>query len=491
MTSNQDFSALSEQDFGLSTEKQTLPLNALIALVVGSMVGAGIFTLPAAFGRATGVSGALIAWAIAGTGMLMLAFVFQTLAQRKPDLDAGVFAYAKAGFGSYLGFLSALGFWAGSCVGNTSYFILIKSTLGRVIPAFGDGNTIQAVIVSSILLWIFHFLILRGVKQATGLNNIVTVAKIVPILIFVLILLFSFNSELFSANFLAGQGYENESLFAQVRSTMLVTVFVFLGIEGASIYSRYAEKRSDVGVATVVGFLAVLCLLILVTILPYGILPREELGALRNPSMAAVLETVVGRWGSVFISLGLLISVLGAYLAWTLFAAEVPFMAAKDGGMPNFLTRENDKGVPAAALWLTSSLVQLFLIVTLFSEYAFQLALELTSSLSLIPYLLVAAYGLKLALTRETYERDVRSRNWELIISLLATLYSALMIYAGGLKYLLLSALIYAPGTILFFLARREQNRKVFTFGEWFVFSVTAIAALTALYALVKGRISI
>jgi len=490
MASNQDLGTTVDQNFSPITEKQTLPLNALIALVVGSMVGAGIFTLPAAFGRATGVLGALIAWLIAGTGMLMLAFVFQTLAQRKPDLDAGVFAYAKAGFGSYLGFLSALGFWAGSCVGNTSYFVLIKSTLGRVIPVFGEGNTIQAVVVSSALLWIFHFLILRGVKQATGLNNIVTVAKIVPILIFVLILIFSFNPELFSTNFLAGEGYD-ESLWEQVRSTMLVTVFVFLGIEGASIYSRYSEKRSDVGVATVVGFLGVLCLLILVTILPYGILPREELGALRNPSMAAALEAVVGRWGSVFISAGLLISVLGAYLAWTLFAAEVPFMAAKAGVMPNFLTRENSNGVPATSLWLTSSLIQLFLIVTLFSEYAFQLALELTSSLSLIPYLLVAAYGLKLALTRETYERDSRGRNRELIISLVATLYSALMIYAGGLKYLLLSALIYAPGTILFLLARREQNRKVFTFGEWFVFSVAVIAALTALYALLTGRITI
>jgi len=470
--------------------KQTLSLRALTALVIGSMVGAGIFTLPAAFGRATGVLGALIAWAIAGTGMLMLAFVFQTLAQRKPHLDSGVFAYAKAGFGNYLGFLAALGFWAGSCVGNVSYFVLINSTLGRLIPAFGDGNTIQGIITASILLWIFHFLILRGIKEATGLNNIVTVAKIVPILIFVLILLFSFNGDLFSANFLAGEGYD-ESLWEQVRSTMLVTVFVFLGIEGASIYSRFAEKRSDVGVATVVGFVGVLCLLILVTVLPYGVLPREELAGLRNPSMAAALEAIVGRWGSVFISLGLLISVLGAYLAWMLFATEVPFMAAKEGIMPNFLTRENNQGVPAASLWLTSGLIQAFLIVTLFSQYAFTLALELTSSLSLIPYLLVAAYGLKLALSGETYERDGRSRNRELIFAAIATLYSALMIYSGGLKYLLLSGLIYAPGTLLFFLARREQNRKVFTFGEWFVFSLAAIAALSALYALVTGRITI
>jgi arginine:ornithine antiporter / lysine permease len=102
----------------------------LTAMVVGSMVGAGIFSLPGRFGAATGPFGALIAWAIAGGGMLMLAFVFQVLAERKPDLDSGIFAYAKAGFGNYLGFAAAFGFWAGTCVGNTTYFILIKSTLG-------------------------------------------------------------------------------------------------------------------------------------------------------------------------------------------------------------------------------------------------------------------------------------------------------------------------------------------------------------------------
>ena len=89
---------------------QKLPFSSLTALVVGSMVGAGIFALPSRFGAATGVFGALIAWLIAGIGMLMLAFVFQFLAQRKPDLDAGVFAYAREGFGDYPGFLSAIGY---------------------------------------------------------------------------------------------------------------------------------------------------------------------------------------------------------------------------------------------------------------------------------------------------------------------------------------------------------------------------------------------
>lgn len=473
-----------------TSTKQTLSVWALTALVVGSMVGAGIFTLPARFGRATGVWGALIAWAIAGTGMLMLAFVFQNLAQRKPDLDSGVFIYAKAGFGSYIGFLAALAFWSSTCVGNVSYFVLIKSTLGEFFPIFGDGDTVQAVIGSSLIIWLFHFMILRGVKQAAGVNTIVTIAKIVPILTFILVLLFAFNPDVFVSNLSGGDGYD-QSLWEQVRGTMLVTVFVFIGIEGASIYSRYAEKRSDVGVATVLGFVGVLCLLIMVTVLPFGLLPRAELAELRNPSMAGALEVVVGRWGNVFISVGLLISVLGAYLAWTLFAAEVPFMAAKSNLMPNVLNHENAQKVPSVSLWMTNILVQVFLIVTLFSENAFDLALELTSAMSLIPYLTVAAYALKLALTRETYEQDSRSRMPEMIVAAIATFYSAFMLYAGGLDKLLLAALILVPGTLLFFIARREQGLRVFGFWELVLFTVTVIAALSALYGLSTGLISV
>jgi arginine:ornithine antiporter/lysine permease len=113
--------------------KMTLP--TLTAMVVGSMVGAGVFSLPTRFATATGVAGAIIAWIVAGTGMLMLAFVFQTLAIRKPELDSGIFAYAKAGFGDYIGFNSAFGYWASACTGNVFYWVFIMSTIGAAFPA--------------------------------------------------------------------------------------------------------------------------------------------------------------------------------------------------------------------------------------------------------------------------------------------------------------------------------------------------------------------
>ena len=197
-----------------STEDQKLPLMTLTAMVVGGMVGAGVFSIPRNFAQATGVYGALIAWAIAGAGMLMLAFVFQTLANRKPDLDAGVYAYARAGFGPYLGFFSAFGYWASACVGNVSYWILIKSTLGAVFPVLGEGNTLTAVLISSVGVWAFHFLVLRGVKEAAGINRIVTIAKIIPLLLFVVLAIFFFDGQIFAANLWGGDGVAQEYLHA-------------------------------------------------------------------------------------------------------------------------------------------------------------------------------------------------------------------------------------------------------------------------------------
>ncbi len=475
-----------------SGSTQKFSLFALTAMVVGSMVGAGIFSLPRTFGNATGPFGAIIAWCIAGGGMYMLARVFQSLAERKPDLDAGVFAYAKEGFGDYPGFLSAFGYWIGSCIGNVSYWVLIKSTLGLFFPVFGDGNTMVAIIVASIGIWLFHFTILRGVQQAAFINTVVTVAKVVPILTFILILFLFFKADMFSANFWGGVGMPDASLFDQVRATMLATVFVFIGIEGASNYSRYASKRSDVGTATILGFIGVSTLMVLVTLLPYAAMARADIAAMSQPSMAGVLEAVVGHWGAVFISVGVIVSVLGAYLAWSLVCAEVLFIAARTNDMPKVFAKENPNKVPAAALWMTNIVVQLFVISTYWSRDAFALMLNLTSAMSLIPYLFVAAFGLLLARRGETYEIRPQERNRDLIVASIAAIYTIFMILAGGLKFVLLSALLYAPGTLLYLWARREQGKPVFvTSVDWLIFAAAAIGCIAALIGLGTGHITI
>jgi arginine:ornithine antiporter/lysine permease len=471
--------------------EQKVPLATLTAMVVGGMVGAGVFSIPRNFAQATGVYGALIAWAIAGGGMLMLAFVFQTLANRKPDLDAGVYAYARAGFGPYLGFFSAFGYWASACVGNVSYWILIKSTLGRIFPALGEGNTLVSVALSSVGIWAFHALVMRGVKEAAGINKVVTIAKVIPLLLFVVLAIFFLRTDVFAANLLGGDPAVYGGLFEQVKSTMLVTVFVFLGIEGASNYSRFAEKRSDVGVATVTGFLGVLALFASVSILSYGILPSEEIARLQQPSVGGVLEAAVGPWGAVFIGVGVIVSVLGAYLAWTLMAAEVLSIAAKKQDMPAFLARENAAQVPTAALLMTSALVQVVLVATLFSDDAFTFALSLCSHLSLIPYFLSAAYLLKLVLTRETYAKAAEGLNRDMVVAGLATIYTIFLLVAAGMKFMLLGFIIYAPGTLLYYMARREQGQQLFSPAEWLLFGVAVVGAVVGIHGLATGYITI
>jgi len=476
---------------GATPSAQKLSLFALTAMVVGSMVGSGIFSLPRTFGIATGPFGAIVAWCIAAGGMYTLARVFQFLAERKPDIDAGVYAYAKEGFGNYPGFLSALGYWIGSCIGNVSYWVLIKSTLGAFFPVFGDGNTLVAIVVASIGIWLFHFMILKGVQQAALINTVVTVAKIVPIVIFILILAFSFKLGLFRDNFWGGTGMPDKSLFEQVRATMLVTVFVFLGIEGASVYSRYAQERSHVGVATVLGFLGVTTLMVLVSMLPYAVLQRADIAEMRQPSMASVLEAVVGHWGAVFVSIGLLVSVLGAYLAWSLICAEVLSAAGRTKDMPKIFATENENKVPAAALWLTNIVVQLFVISTYWSNDAFSLMLNLTSVMALIPFFLVAAYGVLMNRRGETYDKRPDERTRDLIFAGIAVVYTLFLIYAAGMKFLLLSCILYGPGTVLYFWARLERKTSLFTPIEWGIFIAAVVGAAVGIHGLATGYITI
>ncbi len=473
----------------MATE-QKISRTALLAMVVGGMVGAGIFALPSRFAGVTGPLGAIIAWIIAGTGMYMLARVFQFLGERKPNLDAGVFAYAKEGFGDYPGFLSAFGYWIGSCIGNVSYWVLIKATLGAFFPVFGDGNTVIAIVVASIGIWLFHFLILRGTQQAAAINKIVTIAKVVPILTFLAILLFSFKADLFSYNLYGGD--LTTGVFEQVKATMLVTVFVFLGIEGASVYSRFAKERKDIGFATITGFIIVTSLMVLVTLLPYAVLQRADIAGQTAPSMAGVLEAVVGPWGRTFISVGVIVSVLGAYLAWTLICAEVLSAAARNKDMPAVFAKENKNKVPVAALWATNIVVQVIVITTYWSRDAFNLMLDLTAAVTLIPFLLCAGYGWKLVARRETYDVRPEERNRDLYIAIVATIYCAFLIYAAGLKFVILSAVLYGPGSALYFWSRREQGLPVFTKAiNWVIFGLAMIGAVIGIYWISTGYMQI
>jgi arginine:ornithine antiporter/lysine permease len=466
-----------------------LRLGALSALVIGSMIGSGVFSLPQNMAAGAGPLAVLIGWGITAVGMLALVFVYQSLAVRKPKLDAGPYVYAKAGFGAFLGFNSAWGYWISAWVGNVSYAVIVFSALSYFYPSFGEGNTWQAVVGASVLLWAMHFLILRGVREAAIVNAIVTIAKVAPIILFIGVATLAFKLDIFSLDFSGAANMELGSIAAQVKSTMLVTLWVFIGIEGASVVSGRAQERSDVSKATIIGFLTCLALYALVSLLSLGILRQPELAALKNPSMAGVLEIIVGPWGAMLINVALVVSVVGAFLSWTLLAAEIPFAAAKDGTMPRYFAAENRHGVPANALLVTNLLVQTFLVVTLFAQSTYQALFSIASAAILVPYIFTGAYGAKLAITGEAYGPS-ENRLLPLIAASVATLYGIWLVYAAGLPYLFMCALLYAPGVLVYVWARRERKLRVFHGFDLLIALALIGIGLVAAYAIWTGAVS-
>ncbi|WP_429925695.1 arginine-ornithine antiporter (plasmid) [Agrobacterium vitis] len=469
--------------------KRKLRLGSLTALVIGSMIGSGVFSLPQNMASGAGPLAILIGWAITAVGMLALVFVYQSLATRKPELDAGPYAYAKAGFGSFIGFNSAWGYWLSAWIGNVSYAVVVFSALSYFFPSFGEGNTWQAIVGASILLWLVHALIMAGIRQAAVVNLVVTVAKIAPIVLFIGVAVVAFKIDVFSADF---SGFGNASLGSittQVKSTMLVTLWVFIGIEGASVYSARAERRKDIAAATIAGFLTCLALYALVSLLSLGILNQPELAALKNPSMAGVLEAIVGPWGAILINIALVVSVAGAFLSWTLLAAEIPLAAAKDGTMPAFFARESSRGVPSMSLLITNLLVQAFLLVTLFAQSTYQALFSIASAAILVPYIFSGAYAAKLAITGEAYKPG-ENRIGPMIAGLAATVYGLWLVYAAGPAYLFMCAVLYAPGIIFYVAARRQNGQQAFNPVEAFLAVALVAVGLLAAYEMWTGTVS-
>ena len=468
-----------------STHKVSLA--ALTALVIGSMIGGGIFALPQQMAQAAAPGPLIIGWLVTGVGMLMLAFVYQRLAVNKPEIEAGVYGYARAGFGDLVGFSSAWGYWISAWIGNVGYLVLLMASIGVFLPGFGAGNTALAIGVASVIMWLFHVLILRGIREAAIVNALITIGKVLPLIVFVVIGLLAFKLDVFTHDFWGSEhGSGFGAVLAQIKGMMLVTVWVFIGVEGASVFSERAKSRTDVGRATILGFVSVLALLLAVNILSYGIMSRPELAGLGDPSLAGVLQAAVGAWGAKFIALGLIISLLGALLSWFLMAAEIMRVPAQEGLLPSVFGRENAKGTPANALWLTMGLVQAFLVWTYFNASTYTNLILLASSLILLPYLLSALYQLLVAVREPSAGRAV-----DLAVGVLGSLYGVWLLYAAGLVYLLSTAIFYLLGVPFFVWARREQKAKVFTTVEWGLVALFAAVAVYAVYGLASGTLSL
>lgn len=488
-----------------SPRSHSVHIRTLIALIIGSTVGAGIFSLPQNVASVAGPGALLIGWVIAGVGMLSVAFVFQVLAVRKPHLDSGVYSYVRAGLGDYIGFTSAWGYWLGSVIAQVGYATLFFSTIGHYVPFFSAENRWISAVSVSLLTWGIFLALTRGVKQAAFMTTVTTVAKLLPIAAFILLVAFlGFSWDRFTLDFWGRDGSLG-SVFDQVQGIMLFTVWVFIGVEGASVYSKQARSRSDVGRATVVGFLAVLVLLVSVSTLSYGVLTQAELAALPDNSMASVLEAVVGPWGAALISLGLCLSVLGAYVSWQMLCAEPIALMAWDGLLPRRLGAVNRAGAPWAAQLVSTAVIQLTVVIFFLNETAYVSMVQLATVLYLVPYLFSALYLVLLATRGRGVAHPHAGARFDdsgpvvgradnrrhLLVGLLALLYSLWLFYAADLTYVLFGALAVAPGLIPYVWTRRRARERAFNTFEWCVVAVVLAAAAYALWGLATGALTL
>ena len=440
-------------------DHQGLGLFKLTCFAMGTTLASGVFSMFSDMARnGSGTLAVLIGWMIAGIGMYGLAMCFNRLSIVRPELKSGIFAYAREGFGEYIGFNSAWGYWISAILSQVSFATLLFAALGQFFSIFGDGNNLLSILCASALIWLFTFLVMGGVQEAVTINTVIVIAKIVPIFAFILLIIFlgAFDPDIFFDNF-SGQD-TGLSLGKQILETTYTTVWIFTGIEGAVVISGRARSTAVAGKATELSFLCLLVLYVLISVLSMGVMPRSELAALDDPAMASLLAGVVGSWGSTLINIGVIISIAGAMFSYTIVTADSAFAPALNGSFPRFLAKENHKHAPVSALLLTAVVVQALLIVVYFQSSTYQAMYTLATSAIMIPFVLSALYCLKTTMQDHRLKRNgVNVKTW--LISIIGTVYGFWMLYATGLDNILISALMFAPG-ILFYGWSHIQNRQ-------------------------------
>ncbi|AJS58612.1 amino acid permease [Paenibacillus sp. IHBB 10380] len=453
----------------------------LTALVVGNMVGSGIFMLPRSLSEAASPAGVILAWAATGLGVLTLALVFGSLAVRKPELSGGPQIYAKELFregshGSLLaGFMSTWGYWVGNIAGFVAVITTFASYLSTFFPVltsnkvwltFGSftlisGNALT-FLVCSVLLWGTHAICLKGMNSAGRLNFIATATKVIGFAIFIVIALFAFQQSNIGP-FLAprtNDSGETLGMLSQVNAAAIATLWAFIGVESAMVFAARARRKQDIRRATIAGLLISIVLYVGISILTMGLLTQDQLMASQNPLVDGI-STVLGPIGGKLLAGLGLISLLGSTIGWVLLSAEVPFQASKLGVFLPSFSKENSKGMPKVSLLISIALGQILLLSTISGSIsaAFDFIIYIATLAFLVPYLIASLYHLKLTWTGETYSLQ-KERVTEGIIAALAAIYSLWVIVAGttDLKTFLLGLALIVSGILFYPLMLRSSE---------------------------------
>ncbi|MFF3981602.1 amino acid permease [Streptomyces sp. NPDC001828] len=421
------------------------------ALVMGNIIGGGIFLLPASVAPFGTIS--LVAFAVLTAGAIALALVFGRLAERHPQ-TGGPYVYARAAFGDFAGFLAAWSYWITTWVSNAALAVAAVGYLDVLIPVHGSK---AATITAALLLqWLPALANLAGTRYVGAVQLVATVLKFAPLLLVAVGGLFFFDPANLGP-FQAG----GQSGLGAISASAAILLFSYLGVESAAVSAgEVRDPRRNVGRATILGTLGAAVIYLLGTLSIFGTVPHDELVGSTAPFTDAVNSMFGGSWGGTAVALAALVSMVGALNGWTLLSAQTPYAAAKDGLFPQVFGRKK-RGVPTVGVLVTAVLASLLTVYnyTAGSKGVFEILVLVTTFTATVPYLLSTAAQIYFLASGQS-ERVSRSRLVrDAVLAVLAFGFSMWLVAGSGYEAVYQGVLFLFAGVLVYaWMAARKQH---------------------------------
>lgn len=425
-------------DAPTSSSRKGLGLLACTALVVGNMVGSGIFLLPASLAPFGPI--ALGGWLLTSLGALVLAIIFGRLA-RLVSKTGGPYAYTEAGYGEFAGFLIAWGYWITLWTGNAAVAVALAGYVGFVFPLIGASSS-YSLLVALVAIWLVTLINIRGVKEAGAVQVLTTVLKLLPLLLIAVCGWWWVDGSHYAILNLSEQ-----SDLAAISAAATVTLWAYLGLESATVPAgEVVEPEKTIARATLFGVLLAAAVYIGVSAVAIGVLPAAQLAASSAP-LADVARQMWGAMGGLLVALGAVIATFGTLNGFTLLTGQVPYGAAQDRVFPTSLGRLSRFGTPANAL-LLSNLLATVLVLMNFSGGlvgAFNTIILLAVMASLVPYTFCSMAELMIRLKGRAGLQGAALFKVALL-GALGFIYSLWAIYGAGAQTVFLGTLLLLAG---------------------------------------------
>jgi APA family basic amino acid/polyamine antiporter len=401
-----------------------LGLWASTALVVGNMIGAGVFLMPAATASFGSIS--LFGWIFSAIGSFFLAKVFSNLSKLLPGATGGPYAYTRAGLGDFAAFLVGWGYYLATSCANAAIAISFVSALSTFFPVLAT-NAAAAALTGLGTVWLLNLVNSRGIVLSGNVQLVTTVLKILPLLVIGVAGLFFIRAENFHPF-----NNTHTSLFAAITTTATMTMFSFVGIESATIPSGSVhDPGRTVSRATLLGLGITTLIYLLSSVSVMGLIPGEVLRHSATPFADAGV-ILFGPGARYWVSAGVAIAAFGALNGWTLVQSQVPFAIAQDGLFPALFVRVNSKGVPFVGMIVSGAIISLFILMNYSSGLVeqFRTLLLLSVFTMLVPYLFSTAAYLIIRFSRKPLVR--KGLVSALVLGSLAFVYSLWEIAGAG-----------------------------------------------------------